>query len=108
MAEDNNQDNEKKSPIKLILMIVGGIVLLGAGLGIGILMGGGESSDPSTEISQIIEKKENPEASEKNTEEEIEEVAAECAEEEKDEEGNCPVGPKKIPTNITWRINSIR
>ena len=81
MAEDNNQDNEKKSPIKLILMIVGGIVLLGAGLGIGILMGGGESSDPSTEISQIIEKKENPEASE----------------EEKDEEGNCPVGPKKIP-----------
>ena len=139
MAEDNNQDNEKKSPIKLILMIVGGIVLLGAGLGIGILMGGGESSDPSTEISQIIEKKENPEASEKNTEEETEEVAAECAEEEKDEEGNCPVGPKKIPkitpeeeifattyyefpgnfttnlkeskkipTNITWRINSIR
>ena len=97
MAEDNNQDNEKKSPIKLILMIVGGIVLLGAGLGIGILMGGGESSDPSTEISQIIEKKENPEASEKNTKEEIEEVAAECAEEEKDEEGNCPVGPKKIP-----------
>ena len=97
MAEDNNQDNEKKSPIKLILMIVGGIVLLGAGLGIGILMGGGESSDPSTEISQIIEKKENPEASEKNKEEEIEEVAAECAEEEKDEEGNCPVGPKKIP-----------
>ena len=97
MAEDNNQDNEKKSPIKLILMIVGGIVLLGAGLGIGILMGGGESSDPSTEISQIIEKKEHPEASEKNTEEEIEEVAAECAEEEKDEEGNCPVGPKKIP-----------
>ena len=97
MAEDNHQDNEKKSPIKLILMIVGGIVLLGAGLGIGILKGSGESSDPSTEISQIIVKKENPEASEKNTEEEIEEVAAECAEEEKDEEGNCPVGPKKIP-----------
>ena len=97
MAEDNNQDNEKKSPIKLILMIVGGIVLLGAGLGIGILMGSGESSDPSTEISQIIEKKENPEASEKNTEEEIEEVAAECAEEEKAQEGNCPVRPKKIP-----------
>ena len=96
MAEDNNQDNEKKSPIKLILMIVGGIVLLGAGLGIGILMGGGESSDPSTEISQIIEKKENPEASEEEPKE-GEEVAEECAEEEKDAEGNCPVGPKKIP-----------
>ena len=49
MAEENNEENGKKSPIKLILMIVGGIVLLGAGLGIGILVGGGESSDPSTE-----------------------------------------------------------
>ena len=41
-------------------MIVGGIVLLGAGIGVGILMGGGDDTDPSTEISQIIEKKENP------------------------------------------------
>ena len=98
MAEDNNQENEKKSPVKLILMIVGGIVLLGSGLGVGIFIGGGESSDPSTEISQIIEKKENPELSEENKKnEEEEEVAAECAEEEKDAEGNCPVGPKKIP-----------
>ena len=98
MAEDNNQENEKKSPVKLILMIVGGIVLLGSGLGLGILVGGGESSDPSTEISQIIEKKENPELSEESKKnEEDEEVAAECAEEEKDAEGNCPVGPKKIP-----------
>ena len=96
MAEENNQEEEKKSPIKLILMIVGGIALLGVGLGLGIFMGGGESSDPSTEISQIIEKKENPE--EKNDEEESsEEVAEECAEEEKDADGNCPVGPKKIP-----------
>ena len=69
MAEDNNQENEKKSPIKLILMIVGGIVLLGGGIGLGILMGGGDSSDPSTEISQIIEKKENPESSENKEEE---------------------------------------
>ena len=98
MAEDNNQENEKKSPVKLILMIVGGIVLLGSGLGLGIFIGGGESSDPSTEISQIIEKKENPELSEENKKnEEEDEVAAECAEEEKDAEGNCPVGPKKIP-----------
>lgn len=98
MAEDNNQENEKKSPVKLILMIVGGIVLLGSGLGLGIFIGGGESSDPSTEISQIIEKKENPKLSEENKKnEEEEEVAAECAEEEKDAEGNCPVGPKKIP-----------
>ena len=97
MAEENNEENGKKSPIKLILMIVGGIVLLGAGLGIGILVGGGESSDPSTEISQIIEKKENPESKNKEDEEsaDSEEVAEECAEEEKDAEGNCR-GSKKF------------
>ena len=67
MAEENNQEEEKKSPIKLILMIVGGIVLLGAGLGIGMFIGGDDSSDPSTEISQIIEKKENPEVSEEES-----------------------------------------
>ena len=97
MAEENNQENEKKSPLKLILMIVGGIVLLGTGIGVGIFMGGGGDTDPSAEISQIIEKKENPETSKNEDEENIDEVAAECAEEEKDEEGNCPTGPKKIP-----------
>ncbi len=97
MAEENNQENEKKSPLKLILMIVGGIVLLGAGIGVGIFVGGGDDTDPSAEISRIIEKKENPEAEEKSDEEGNEELAEECAEEEKDEEGNCPTGPKKIP-----------
>ena len=43
--------------MKLILMIVGGITLMGAGIGVGILMGGGSDTDPSAEISQIIEKK---------------------------------------------------
>ena len=97
MAEENNQENEKKSPIKLILMIVGGIVLLGSGIGVGIFVGGGEDTDPSAEISQIIEKKENPEQSKNADDENIEEAEAECTEEEKDEEGNCPAGPKKIP-----------
>ena len=97
MAEENNEENGKKSPIKIILMVVGGVVLLGLGLGIGIFMGG-DKSDPSSEISQIIEKKENPDA-EKEGEEatEEEEMAENCAEEEKDEAGNCPTGPKKIP-----------
>ena len=97
MAEDNNQENEKKSPIKLILMIVGGIVLLGGGIGLGILMGGGDSSDPSTEISQIIEKKKTQKLRKKRKRRDLKKLAAECAEEEKDAEGNCPVGPKKIP-----------
>ncbi len=99
MAEENNQEEDnKKSPVKIILMVVGGVVLLGIGLGLGMFIGGGEKSDPSSEISQIIEKKENPEATEEDEESEAEEeVAVECTEEEKDAEGNCPVGPRKIP-----------
>ena len=97
MAEENNQENEKKSPIKLILMIVGGIVLLGGGIGVGMFVGGGDDTDPSTEISKIIEKKENPKESDQENQEKEEELAEDCAEEEKDEEGNCPTGPKKIP-----------
>ena len=96
MAEENNQENEKKSPLKLILMIVGGVVLLGLGIGLGIFLGGGDDTDPSAEISKIIEKKENPEK-EENDEKNEDELAEECTEEEKDEEGNCPTGPKKIP-----------
>tara|TARA_B100000886_G_scaffold338898_1_gene302836 strand:+ start:1689 stop:2321 length:633 start_codon:yes stop_codon:yes gene_type:complete len=97
MAEENTQETEKKSPLKIILFSIGGLALLGVGLGIGIFMGG-DKSDPSSEISQIIEKKENPDAENsdesKNDEEQVEE---ECTEEEKDEEGNCPSGPKKMP-----------
>ena len=99
MAEDNNQEEGKKSPIKLILMIVGGIVLFGVGTGLGIFMGGGEDTDHSSEISQIIEKKENPEKKDSDSENQEHENAAneDCLEEEKDEEGNCPAGPKKMP-----------
>ena len=99
MAEDNNQEEGKKSPIKLILMIVGGIVLFGVGTGLGIFMGGGEDTDPSSEISQIIEKKENPEKKDSDSENQEDENAAneDWLEEEKDEEGNCPAGPKKMP-----------
>ena len=99
MAEENNQEDEKKkSPVKIILMIVGGLVLLGVGLGLGMFIGGGEKSDPSSEISQIIEKKENPEATKEDEDAKAEEdVVVECTEEEKDAEGNCPVGPRKIP-----------
>ena len=96
MAEENNQENEKKGGlVKIIIMAVSGIVLLGIGLGIGIFMGGDET-DPSSEISQIIDKKENPnEAQLENKEEEV--AVEDCLEEEKNEAGECPAGPKKIP-----------
>ena len=97
MAEENKNENDAKKGglVKYILFGLGGVALLGVGLGVGIFMGGSET-DPSSEISQIIEKKENPDADEK-AENTAEEIVEECTEEEKDEEGNCPVGPKKIP-----------
>ena len=97
MAEENKNENDAKKGglVKYILFGLGGVALLGVGLGVGIFMGGSET-DPSSEISQIIEKKENPDADEE-TENTAEEIVEECTEEEKDEEGNCPVGPKKIP-----------
>ena len=99
MAEDNKDENESKGGIvKIAIMVVSGIVLLGIGLGLGMFLGG-EDTDPSSEITQIIEKKENPDENENNEKvEENEEV--ECTEEEKDEEGNCPTGPKKMPKII--------
>ena len=51
MAEENNQEENKKSPVKLILMIVGGVVLLGVGAILGVFLAGGEETDPSSEIS---------------------------------------------------------
>ena len=97
MAENNNQEEEKKGGIlKYVLFGLGGLGLMGLGIFLGAFFLGGDSSDPSSEISQIIEKKENPELSdEEDDNEEVAEI--ECADEEKDEEGNCPVGPKKIP-----------
>ena len=96
MAEEKKDETESKGGIiKIAIMVVSGIVLLGIGLGLGMFLGG-EDTDPSSEITQIIEKKENPDENENNEEvEENEEV--ECTEEEKDEEGNCPTGPKKMP-----------
>lgn len=99
MAENkqNDEENNKGGIIKYAIMGVGGIVLLGLGVFLGSFFFGGESTDPSSEISQIIEKKENPEKSEEEDEASDEIAENECADEEKDEDGNCPVGPRKIP-----------
>ena len=95
MAEENKNNEDKKGGIvKYILFGFGGLALLGVGLGIGMFMGG-DDTDPSSEISQIIEKKDNPEKEEDEIEDDL--AVEDCADEEKDEEGNCPVGPKKIP-----------
>ena len=87
MAENKNQEenNNKGGIVKIALMGVGGLVLLALGAFVGAFFFGGESTDPSSEISQIIEKKENPENLEEDDESTEEIAENECAEEEKDE-----------------------
>jgi len=58
MAE--NDDEPKKSKgflIKIILFVVGGFVLIGAGLGVGYMLFGSAQPDPSEQIEEIIERK---------------------------------------------------
>ena len=59
--------------LKILMFVLGGLFLIGAGLGAGFLMFGGTQSDPSEEIEQIIERK----MIEAEEEKAAEEVAAE-------------------------------
>ncbi len=58
MADEENTEPKKKSGILRILMFVfAGLLLIGAGLGVGYFMFGSSQPDPSEEIETIIEKK---------------------------------------------------
>ena len=58
MAENDEEPKKSKGfLIKIILFVVGGFVLIGAGLGVGYLMFGASQPDPSEQIEEIIERK---------------------------------------------------
>ena len=58
MAENDEEPKKSKGfLIKIILFVVGGFVLIGAGLGIGYLLFGASQPDPSEQIEEIIERK---------------------------------------------------
>ena len=62
MADANAGEGGKKGGIvKIAIFAVAGILLLIIGLALGyILFGGAQDTDPSSEVSEIIEKKNNP------------------------------------------------
>ena len=97
---DNKEEKEKKGGIvKIAIFAVAGLVLLGIGLGIGALIfGGGKEPDPSAEVTEIIEgKQEDKEKPEENESEEGEtegEVEMDCTE-NADGEQEC-VPKKKV------------
>lgn len=58
MAENDEEPKKSKGfLIKIILFVVGGFVLIGAGLGVGYLLFGAPQPDPSEQIEEIIERK---------------------------------------------------
>jgi flagellar FliL protein len=91
MADEEVED-QKSGNILMILLIAGGaVLLLVIGLGLGFLIFGGQQSDPSEEVEQIIERT-NPEAAARAK-------AAEKAEESEageGEEGEETGPPQKI------------
>jgi len=58
MADDeNNQPQKSRGILKILGFAFGGLFLVGAGLGAGFFLFGGNQPDPSEEIEQIIERK---------------------------------------------------
>ena len=59
MADEVEEEPKKSNLLKIIIFVVGGFLLVAAGLGIGYFLFGGEPEpDPSAEVNQIIEGKE--------------------------------------------------
>jgi flagellar FliL protein len=58
MADDeNNQPKKSRGILNILGFAFGGLFLVGAGLGAGFFLFGGNQPDPSEEIEQIIERK---------------------------------------------------
>ncbi len=68
--EENNQPKKSRGILKILMFVLGGLILVGAGLGAGFLMFASTNPDPSEEIEQIIERKMIEAEEEKAAEEE--------------------------------------
>jgi len=55
--EENNEPKKKGAILRILIFVVAGLVLIGAGLGGGYILFGSSQPDPSDEIEAIIEKK---------------------------------------------------
>lgn len=101
MAEEAEGEEKKSNLLLIILLAVGGLLLLGVGLLIGILVFGGNSTDPSAEVEQIIERQEKAQAPAKE-EGESAEGEGEGAEQELDEDGMPKKNVKEVPAIDTF------
>ena len=82
MADDeNNQPKKSRGILKILGFAFGGLFLLGAGLGAGFFLFGGNQPDPSEEIEQIIDRKMAEADEQKAAEEKAAEGASKVAKE---------------------------
>ena len=68
--EENNEPKKKGAILRILIFVVAGLVLIGAGLGGGYILFGSSQPDPSDEIEAIIEKKMEEADAERQAEEE--------------------------------------
>ena len=68
--EENNEPKKKGFILRILIFVVAGLVLIGAGLGGGYILFGSSQPDPSDEIEAIIEKKMAEAEAEREAEEE--------------------------------------
>lgn len=68
--EENNEPKKKGAILRILIFVVAGLVLIGAGLGGGYILFGSSQPDPSDEIEAIIEKKMEEADAERQSEEE--------------------------------------
>lgn len=95
---DEAEDGQKKSNVLLILLIaIGGLLLIVIGLGVGYFLFGGNASDPSNEVEQIIERQ-------GKTKEQLDAEAAAAAEEGEGEEGE---DGELVPSKLVKEVPDI-
>lgn len=99
MADEADGEEKKSNMLLIILLGVGGLLLLAVGLLLGFLVFGGNSTDPSAEIEQIIERQEK--ATKPDSEEEASEEEA-SVEEELGEDGQPKKKVKDVPATETF------
>jgi flagellar FliL protein len=57
MADEADGEKKKGNLLLIISLVVGGLLLIVIGLGVGYLVFGGSTPDPSEEVEQLIERK---------------------------------------------------
>ena len=94
MADEVDGEKKKGNLVLIISLVVGGLLLIIIGLGVGYLVFGGSTPDPSEEVEQLIERKDKANKPAEPKEEDADD------EEGADAEDGAPVKMTKIAPEV--------